>query len=113
MFLTSTSIQILIISKDAQTTSRQGGANSKNFQNSRGIKFYLVPLFEIFSRRNFLGGLHPLWASLIISDNFSGILHSRLHNEKTKIYHFFQESFSKNKFKMLNSRKCRIFYFQQ
>jgi hypothetical protein len=46
-----------------------GGANSENFQNSRrGVNFY----FEIFSRRNFPGGLHPLpntplWAFLIIT----------------------------------------------
>ncbi len=57
--------RLFIIIRDAQTTSRQGGgANSENFQNSRGrVNFP----FEIFSERNFPGGLHPLWASLIIT----------------------------------------------
>jgi hypothetical protein len=82
----------LFTGKGAQTTSRQGGANSENFQNFRkGLNLTMSP-FHIFSRRNFLGevnlcrfcpwspfhifptkfcrGLHPLlillWASLFI-----------------------------------------------
>ncbi len=43
-------------SRDARLPHARG-ANSENFQNSReGVKFYL----EIFSRRNFPEGLHPL-----------------------------------------------------
>jgi hypothetical protein len=63
----------MAIIRDAQTTSRQGGL-TENFQNSRkGVNFP----FEIFSGRNFPGGLHPqhpLWASLAIINKMNVIL---------------------------------------
>jgi hypothetical protein len=78
------------MTRDAQTTSRQGGLTLKISKIRGGIKFYI----QIFSRRNFQGGVnfcrflpwsppliffptkfsrgatpyqHPLWATLVMT----------------------------------------------